>query len=479
MKTIDESERRRSRTNRGKRSIQNAPSLKAILRKVAKGADYRDALLGKPKKSGRKFTNRVKLRPEWTYNGRVLSRDLRLLFSDIDAFNRRYGHLHSRRYKTISHNSKRERVRLIKRAAMDLHKIGHPIQKLTGLTRKRLVALFRYWESEGRTATYMQNHACALRFVLKMTGRIEAFPEKPAEVLSDPTRWVRPRRTVEYTPEAVSADLDGAIAWLDDKDPVIGHMQRLKLEFGFRVQEAVMFRALEADRGDHLLITRQRGPKGGRPRCISLLDFTVDRVDTDTGTVYIRDVEVRRSAIELLEESKRLSALNRSANYPYGTLIPPERSKLQGMNYERALTRKAGMTKKALGCTSHSLRHAYAADRYERISGGLIRAYRRGERLPSAEEVAVDRAVRQMCAVWLGHNDSATTSVYTGPVTEIAPKNLKRVLAEALVGSIDEPFLRITHAGRAVPAKGRNIVVLNPDQVANFELLDRGKLSVD
>ncbi len=419
---------------------------------------------------------RPDLRPEGFYGGKKLKRDLGLLFQDIEDFIGKYGHLHATRFKTISKNSSREREYLIKQAARDLHEIGYPIQKLVNIKTKHLVALFRHWEAEGRTASYMQNHASALRFVFKMTGRIDVFPESPPALLKDPMCWVRPSRATENTPEAVCADLESAIAWLDANDPAIGHIQRLKLEFGLRTQEAVMFRACEADRGDHILITRQRGPKGGRPRCISLLDFTVSHVHRETGTVYIKDVEVRRTAIELLEESKRLSLLNKCTDYPHGTLIPPERTKLQGMNYERTLTRKAGITKKVLGFTSHSLRHAYAADRYEKISGGLVRAYRRGERLPSADDVAVDRAARQMCAVWLGHNDAATTSVYTGPVTEIAPKNLTRLLKDALVGSLNKPFIRITRDGLAAAAKGCDLVILNPEGVANIDLLDSSKL---
>jgi integrase len=416
------------------------------------------------------------LRPEAFYQGTRLTPDAQLIVRRLNVFYKQHGHLHSTRNKVISKDSQQGRYLMLKKALLTLHRIGHPVTKLERLNRRRLRVLFRHWESEGRSGDYLQNHASALRFLCRRLKREEVFPKPSAELLANPENWIRRRRTRENTVEAANGDLESVIEAVRTRDPVVAHMLELEMMFGLRVQEAVMFRALEADRGDHLLVDDGRGAKGNRPRCILLFDFTIDRIERSTGTVIIRDITVREDAIRLLGASKAMSRQNICAGYPNGTLIPPHRTKKWGYNHYRRLVREAGMTKADLGFTSHSLRHSYASRRYAVFSDGLLPGYRRGDALPTTEDVRVDRAANQICAILLGHNDPSTTPTYVGPPTEIAERHLGELLRAALIGNIKEPIIRITQTGRAVATRGRDIAIINPDSVANFELLDVGKL---
>lgn len=414
--------------------------------------------------------------PEAYFRGQRLSADAQLLIRRLNAFYKQHGHLHSTRNKVISKNSRQERYLMIRKAFMLLHALGHPVTKLETLSRKRLRLLFRHWEAEGRSGSYLQNHAAALRFVCRRLRREEVFPSPTSALLLDPKNWIRRRRTQENTVEAVNGDLDSVLESLRNRDPVVAHMLELEMMFGLRVQEAVMFRAHAADQGDHLRVDEGRGAKGNRPRCILLFDFVIDRIERSTGTVIVRDVTVREDAIELLETSKRLSAEHICADFPDGTLIPPSRTKKWAYNHYRRLVREAGMTKAQLGFTSHSLRHSYASRCYEVFSGGLVPGYRRGGPLPSKENVRLDRAANQICALLLGHNDPSTTPTYVGPPTEIAERHLADLLRSALIGHLKEPILRITRSGKVVPSRGRNIAIIDPESVRGFELLDTNKL---
>ena len=421
-------------------------------------------------------TTHIDTPPEAYYRGHRLTEAAQLLVRRLNGFYKQHGHLHSTRNKVIGKKSRQERYLMIRKALLTLHELGHPVTKLETLNRKRLRLLFRYWEAQGRSGSYLQNHATALRFLCRRLGREAVFPNPTSELLVDPKRWIRRRRTQENTVESVNGDLDSVLEALRDRDPVVAHMLELEMMFGLRVQEAVMFRAAEADQGDHLLVDEGRGAKGNRPRCILLFDFVIDRIERSTGTVIVRDVTVREDAMELLEASKRLSAQNVCRDYPYGTLIPPLRTKKWGYNHYRRLVREAGMTKANLGFTSHSLRHSYASQRYAVFSGGQLPGYQRGEPLPNQTDVRIDRAANQICALLLGHNDASTTPTYVGPPTEIAERHLRDLLRGALIGHIKEPIIRITRSGRAVTSRGRNIAIINPQEVKNVGLLDPSKL---
>ena len=111
----------------------------------------------------------------------------------------------------------------------------------------------------------------------------------------------------------------------------------LQQAFGLRREEAMKFQPSFADRGDHLVL-KGSWTKGGRER-----------------TIPVR-TEAQR---EVLNRARRLAGL--------GSLIPSNRNYRQHMRVYEGNTLRAGLSQ------MHGLRHAYAQNRYEELTGWQAR----------------------------------------------------------------------------------------------------------
>ncbi len=150
-----------------------------------------------------------------------------------------------------------------------------------------------------------------------------------------------------------------------------GAYVRMSLElqraFGLRREEAIKFRPSYADRGDHIVL-KASWTKGGRER-----------------TVPIRNARQR----EVLDRAHRLAGA--------GSLIPPDRNYAHQLRVYEGHTCRAGLSK------MHGLRHAYAQERYEELTGW---------KCPAAG--GPDRQARQTISRELGHEREQITAVYLG-----------------------------------------------------------------
>jgi integrase len=114
-------------------------------------------------------------------------------------------------------------------------------------------------------------------------------------------------------------------------------------------------------------------------------------------TVPIRTDEQR----QLLEDVKNLAR--------GGALIPPDRNYVEQLHrYERQL-RNAGLTK------LHGLRHAYAQQRYEELTGwkAPVAGGPAAKSLHEAQR-ALDRGARETISRELGHERISISAVYLG-----------------------------------------------------------------
>ena len=107
----------------------------------------------------------------------------------------------------------------------------------------------------------------------------------------------------------------------------------LQRAFGLRREEAIKFAPGYADRGDHLVL-KASWTKGGKVRMVP-----------------IRSEDQRA----ILERAHRLAGK--------GSLIPASRSYRQQLRIYERHTANAGLSK------LHGLRHAYAQQRYEALTG--------------------------------------------------------------------------------------------------------------
>jgi integrase len=153
----------------------------------------------------------------------------------------------------------------------------------------------------------------------------------------------------------------------------------LQQVFGLRREEAMKIRPGIADQGDHLFL-QGSWTKGGRERIVP-----------------IRTEQQR----EVLNRAHRLAGR--------GSLIPANRNYVQQMRVYEGNTRRAGLHH------MHGLRHAYAQDRYEELTGWPCPAAGG----PVAKELTQeqrerDHVARLTISRELGHEREAIVSVYLG-----------------------------------------------------------------
>jgi integrase len=153
----------------------------------------------------------------------------------------------------------------------------------------------------------------------------------------------------------------------------------LQQAFGLRREEAIKFHPSFADRGDHLVL-KASWTKGGRER-----------------TIPIR-TEAHR---EVLNSARRLAGL--------GSLIPSHRNYVQQLRIYEGNTLRAGLS------NMHGLRHAYAQNRYEELTGWKAPAAGGPKaKTITPEQRDTDGQARLTISRELGHEPASITAAYCG-----------------------------------------------------------------
>ena len=274
-----------------------------------------------------------------------------------------------RRDSDGSHATRRDRSYALARMADALHEAGYRGLRAKGLKGKHVEALVRRWRAGGVSDATIMNRMAHLRWWAAQVG-------KGNLVKANAEYGVRPRSHVSDGTKR--RDLDPAkLARV--KDPRLRMALRLQAAFGLRREEAIKFAPSYADRGDRIVVKGSTA-KGGRPREVPVLTHGQRR---------------------LLDEARELAG--------GGALIPPGRNYAEQKKVYEDETRGAGLDR------MHGLRHAYALDRYEVLtgwkapaaggpaSGGLTGARRR-----------MDRAARLTVAAELGHSRREISRTYLG-----------------------------------------------------------------
>lgn len=163
------------------------------------------------------------------------------------------------------------------------------------------------------------------------------------------------------------------------KDEHVRMSLELQQAFGLRREESMKIRPCIADRGDHLFL-QASWTKGGRERIVP-----------------IRTEQQR----EVLDRAHRLAGR--------GSLIPANRNYVQQMSVYEGNTRRAGLHH------MHGLRHAYAQDRCEELTGWSSPAAGgpvARQLIPEQRER--DREARLTVSRELGHEREQVTTAYLG-----------------------------------------------------------------
>ena len=177
------------------------------------------------------------------------------------------------------------------------------------------------------------------------------------------------------------------------RDKWVGIQLEMMNEFGLRVTESILIKPNMSDSGTLLRVFE--GAKNGLAR-----------------NVPIRSESQRETLNKAIEMSKQTDR---------NSLVPPGKRPAQARCRLYYICRKVGITKTI---TPHGLRHEFANDLYQEISG-VPSVVRGGSTiLNDAKDIEARHAVTKA----LGHSRLGITAAYTGPRKIGRPKNMPNQL---------------------------------------------------
>lgn len=304
--------------------------------------------------------------------------------ADIGRLMHENGRWDSRNPEKRAANKTQANKRLALERAMNLlTERKRNFQTLSQLKPTHIPELIALWmEARVSEATQVQ-YFSALRWFWRQHG-IQVETIKHFAV--DPDIYII--RSAAQTDRSVSIHVPDVLKFIDAMEAVDERFRwfcLLSYAAGFRKQECLCLDPHNNDLGTHIKITA--GAKGGRPRTVNL---------QATGEAMYA---LARAAIDGL---KQLTPMGSHAGWPGKSLA-------QNLRYFSRMSDKVGLTKEKLGTTFHGLRHDYAINGLEMLTGqtapvrgGDILNYRRyrDHQLTISKE--------------LGHNRPKVTNAYYG-----------------------------------------------------------------
>lgn len=269
-----------------------------------------------------------------------------------------------------SYATQAKRMHHLMLIANQLDALGFRGMNARSLKPKHVEALVKGWLAQELSVGTIKNRMAVLRWWAQKADKQNVVAR------SNDHYGIPDRQFVTNGSKAKSVD---APDLEKIRDPYVRMSLELQQAFGLRREEAIKFSPGYADRGDHITL-KASWTKGGKER-----------------DVPVRSDEQRA----VLDRARRLAA--------GGSLIPSDRNYVQQLRAYERHTANAGLSK------MHGLRHAYAQQRYEELTGW--RAPAAGgpvTRSLSPGQKVIDRHARQTISRELGHEREQITSVYLG-----------------------------------------------------------------
>lgn len=326
---------------------------------------------------------------------------MRVLDTLIGLFNTR----HTAREKSVSHKTRAERARFLRRFFLDLKlKAGfHTVPDPRNLGQKHLHAMVQVWKREVLAAATIQTYMSFLRGLASWMNKpgLVLPPARYGLSLEEYQRHECAQHDKSWSAHGI--DVDTVLAQVAQYDARIAASMRLGDALALRRKESVMFRPFE-----HVVPFEQTGlpaeqrkadeyvwtkGKGGRVRWVAVV------------------TEKQRAAVALA----RSLATSRDAHM--GDPALSLKRNLRRLDYA---LEKFGITKRLAGTTGHGLRHGNVNDLYEDVAG-VPSPVRGGG--PVAPEL--DRAARLAVAERAGHSRMRASTAYIGAVLPKPAANRK------------------------------------------------------
>ena len=274
------------------------------------------------------------------------------------------------RHRENSYNTQRARRVIVRMIANQLGDMGFMRLKAKNLKEKHALALVERWKNEGLSAGTLKNRMGVLRWVYEKVGKSRVLAKRNSDYGIENRRY---QTNVDKARELTPESLDRI------KSEHVRLSVQLQREMGLRREEAMKIDVAWADRGDRLVL-KGSWTKGGRPREIPIKT---------------------KAQRDLLDRVKVFTA--------GGSLIPAGSSYIEHLKLYENQTAAAGLEK------LHGLRHAYAQQRYETLTGWPAPAAggRKNGDL-NEEEKKRDYDSRMQISKELGHSREQISVVYLG-----------------------------------------------------------------
>lgn len=277
-----------------------------------------------------------------------------------------------------SHATRDKRADVLYAGFKLLRELGYKLETVHSFRGKHIEVLAKAWEARGLSASTLQNHLSTFRVFAGWIGK-EGMVERAEKYVSPGAASRSTIATEDKSWTAAGVDVREKLAEVAEKDVRVGLQVALQAIFGLRAREAMQLRPHVADKGSYLALTV--GTKGGRDRVVPI------------------DTPQKR---ELIDKAKTFAASKLAST------SDPTKTLAQVKNHYYHVLRSCGITR-AEGLTSHGLRHGYANDRYEQITGqpSPVRGGQSFDR-------NTDQAARLEVAEELGHSRESVTTHYLG-----------------------------------------------------------------
>jgi len=268
-----------------------------------------------------------------------------------------------------SHATQADRRHSLALMARQLREMGFLQLDAKSLKGKHVEALLERWQTENLAVGTIKNRLSHLRWWAEKIGKAGILPADNALLGVPQRRYV--------TNISKARELGDALGRITDEH--VGMSLRLQAAFGLRRGEAIKFRPAYANRGDHIVL-KASWTKGKRGRSIPITTATQR---------------------EVLQAAHKLAGA--------GSLIPADKRYIDQRNLYDGQCKAAGLNQ------MHGLRHHYAQQRYEALTGwkSPVAGGPSGKALTPSQRKQ-DAQARQIISRELGHEQMQITAVYLG-----------------------------------------------------------------
>ncbi len=267
-----------------------------------------------------------------------------------------------------SYATQNNRERMLTLIANELHAMGYRKMQSKSLKSKHIEALVQKWQDNHLSIGTIKNRMAALRWWAHKVDKQNVIARSNEHYGIPDRRFV----TNESKAKDITQDQLGKI-----RDQHVRMSLELQRAFGLRREEAMKFQPSYADKGNQLRL-KASWTKGGKPRVIPVR------------TEHQRDV---------LDRARALAG--------FGSLIPPQRSYVQQLRVYEGNTTRAGLSR------MHGLRHAYAQERYEELTGWKCPAAGGPDsKSLTSEQRELDHEARLTISQELGHEREQVSTAY-------------------------------------------------------------------